>query len=387
VRLDYDGRVIPAFIPVERPRIFVALDGTFAAIQEPTRITIVTVPACAPFGVIETSSEAQVAWLGGQLLVLAGQRARLVDPRAAKLVAERTLDEPLQLAAYGDTHVLASSATSTVVLDAELRVRTVRMRERIGTAGPVHATLVAAVDDALFEIDPVAAISKRTWRIPGTVTAVGGNAHSLWRTTVEVPARITVMPLIALGQPTQHQLPEPLVAAAGHPRSDLVAGIGASGAIHVIDLTGKAAPRTLFTDPVEHPDAIAFVGGTETFVLVAQAQRPTQCVPLAAPTWRNELVAWTRSGVVESYPVVPAIAELAKQLELEEELVPAITLCYGAHLCGAPGVPPDPLADVLGGRWPDEVSGAGFLADTGLLVFTDDWITLAPTYCRQLDDL
>ena len=59
-------------------------------------------------------------------------------------------------------------------------------------------------------------------------------------------------------------------------------------------------------------------------------------------------------------------------MTLPDALTPALTLCYGAHLCGALGIPPDALADVLGGRWPDEVRGAGQLAATGGLVFGAD---------------
>ncbi|MDX2093360.1 MAG: hypothetical protein SFX73_36285 [Kofleriaceae bacterium] len=372
------------FIPVDRPRMFVSRDGMLAAIQEPARITIIALPTCEAFGTIETSAATAVAWLGDKLLVLAGVRARLVDPRAAKLVVERRFDEPLALVAYADAHVLATSATATVVLDDELRIRPVRVHERVVLGAAVHTSLVGAAGDAMIEIDPVAALNRRTWRTTGTLTAIGGNLRNVWRTIAEMPARITVTPLVVLGQPTQHELPEPLVAVVGHPRSDVLACRGASGALYAVDLTGKAAPRTL---AVAHADALALVVGTETYVLVGRTQHPTQCLSLAPSTWRDELIAWTRSGVVENYPVIAAIAELANQLELEEELVPAITLCYGAYLCGAPGVPPHDLAEVLGGRWPDEVRGAGFLAESGLLRFTPEWISLAPAYCRKLDDV
>ena len=50
-------------------------------------------------------------------------------------------------------------------------------------------------------------------------------------------------------------------------------------------------------------------------------------------------------------------------------------------------MPRDALAEVLGGRWPDEVGGAGRLAATGVLVFTADWIALAPAHRRMLDEL
>src|SRR5262249_54839502 len=150
---------------------------------------------------------------------------------------------------------------------------------------------------------------------------------------------------------------------------------------------GKAPRRVLDTGPIERAEAIGLVGGPEMSVLASQRARPTTIVPLAMPTWRNELVAWTRSGIIDRFPLVPAILHLARSLQLTDERTPALTLCYGAHLCGAPGVPPDALAEVLGRRWPDEVRGAGRLAATGVLVFTADWISLAPAYCRMLDAL
>jgi hypothetical protein len=390
------------FIPVDRPRLAVAHDGSLAAIQEPTRITVIMLPSGEPFGVITTDAAhdaTDVGWLGSppRLLVLtrfaASTRARVVDPRAARLIAERQIDTPMQLRACVDDHALVSGASGTTILSCdndELVVRPFRAREVPVHAGAAHTWFVVAAGASLLECDPIAVIAKRTWRLgPGaTVTSVGGNERVLWRTTREAPNRIDVIPLITLGQPKRHVLPESIAQVAGHPRSDLLACLGAeSGRIHVVDLGGTTPLRVLDTGPIERAEAIGLVGGTETSVLVSQQGRPTTLVPLAMPTWRNELVAWTRSGVVESFPLVPAIAQLARRLELADALSPALTLCYGAYLCGAPGVPPDDLAEVLGRRWPDEIRGAGRLAATGVLVFTNDWISLAPAHCRMLDEL
>lgn len=384
------------FIPVERSRVVVAQDGSLAAIQEPTRLTIVMLPTGEPFGVIQTDQATDVGWIGARLLVLARSathtRVRVVDPRAARLVAERQLDGLVELRACVDDHALVSGATDTMILScADDAIVTRPFRSRIAPvlAGAASTWFVVAEGATLLEWEPVGAIAKRTWRLgPGvTVASVGGNERNLWRTTREAPTRIDVIPLIVRGQPKAHELPEPIAQVAGHPRSDLVACLTESGHVFIVDLGGTSPLRSLDTGPIDHPDAIGLVGGIEIGVLVSQEGRPTTFVPLAMPTWRNELVAWTRSGVVDRVPLVPAILELSRRLELEDALTPAITLCYGAHLCGAPGVPPADLAEVLGQRWPDEVNGAGLLAATGLLVFTDEWISLAPAQCRMLDEL
>ena len=55
------------FTPAERPRLAVAVDGTLAAIQEPTRITIVELPGIAPFaeiGIDPAADATDVAWVG-----------------------------------------------------------------------------------------------------------------------------------------------------------------------------------------------------------------------------------------------------------------------------------------------------------------------------------
>ena len=76
-------------------RVLVAQDGLLAAIQEPTRITLVALPSGEPFGVVQTELVTDVGWIGSpsRLLTLArletGTRVRVVDPRAARLIAER----------------------------------------------------------------------------------------------------------------------------------------------------------------------------------------------------------------------------------------------------------------------------------------------------------
>ena len=368
-----------AFIPVDRPRVVTPHDGSFAAIQEPARVTLVALPMGEPFGVIEMAGE--IGWLGSRLLVASRETARVVDPKAAAVVAERTFDAPVKLLACVGGHALVSSAGRLMVVDAQLVARNVTTLPVPAIATAVHDAFVIAVGDTLREIDPVAAAWKRTWQVSATM--FGGNTRLLWYTTDAARDRIAVLPLVALDQPKEHVFPEPLAAVAGHPRVDLVAGLGESGRVYLVDLARSTPPRALDTGSVECAESVALI--VDAGIVVAQAQRPIQFVPFEVPTWRHELVAWTRSGIVERFPLVPAIADIAHRLGLEVDLVPAITLCYGAHLCGAPGVPAAALADVLGERWPDEVSGTGLLARTGVLVFADGWISLAPAYCAALD--
>lgn len=391
-----------AFIPVDRSRVTIAQDGSLAALQEPTRITLIALPSGEPFGVIHTVGDAaatDVGWIGSppRLLVLSRlettTRVRIVDPRAARLVAERSLDVLAQLRACVDDHALVSGGAQTLTVTCrgdELVVRPVRMRAMPALAGAMHTRFVMVAGGGLREWDPRSVATKRSWRISSraTVTALGGTDRVLWRTTRETPNRIDVIPLIALGQPKVHELPEPIAQAVGHPRRDVLACLGAeSGRVFVVDLEGTYPLRAIDTGPIDHADAIGLVGGIDLSVLVSQHTRPTIVVPLGMPTWRNELVAWTRSGIVDRIPLVPAIAQLAKHLDLPEALTPALTLCYGAHLCGATGVPPDDLADVLGGHWPEEVRGAGRLAATRVLEFADHGIAMASAYRQVLDEL
>lgn len=374
-----------AFVPADRPRVSAPIDGVFAAIQEPARVTLVTLPMAEPFGVIETRG--QIGWLQvrreSRLLVASGSSMRLVDARAARVVAERSFAAPVRLLACTGGHALVASDERLLVVDDKLVAHEVRGVPVPAAAAAVGDVFVIAVEDTLREIDPIDAEWKRTW--PISATRFGGTARSLWYVRDAAPERISVLRLVALDQPEAHVFPEPLVTVVDHPRIDLVAGIGASGRVYLVDLSRTLPPRVLDTGSVVRAESCALI--VDAGLVVAETQRPTQFVPFQIPTWRNELVAWVRSGVVERYPIVPAILALANELGLDVALVPAITLCYGAALCGARGVPAPALDEILGGRWPDEVRGDGRLAKTGLLVFADGWISLAPAYRAELDRL
>ena len=108
------------------------------------------------------------------------------------------------------------------------------------------------------------------------------------------------------------------------------------------------------------------------------------------PSWRDELVAWTRgiaAGSIErGAPDAPAVDALVARFELPAPLAPAIILLYGAHLCGERGAAPVDVARVLGRRW-DEALGRGLLAARGVATYADSRVSLAPLLVRALDEL
>ncbi|MCX5747205.1 MAG: hypothetical protein NT062_32445 [Proteobacteria bacterium] len=402
------------YIPVDRPRVAVAQGGTVAAIHEPTRLTFVGIPDGAPFAMVPLDVAAtgiDVAWLERRLLVLARfpthSLARVIEPSGARVLAERRLEAWLHLRASVDGHALVTADTAPfgvailAFVHDHLVVNPFPTRVVPVVVGTADAKFVITAHATIDEWDPVGLIAQRRLRLPATsagatVTAVGGSARVAWWTTREAPRRIDVLPLVTRGQPRTHELPEPIAQIAGQPHSDLLACLGAdTGRVYVVDLDGRAPLRVLDTTPVTHAHAVGLVVGPDVRVLVSEATMPTTLVSLdASParatppiaTWRDEVVAWTRSGLVDRVLVIPAVDALAHRLGIPAHLTGAITLCYGAHLCGAPGVAPVDLAHLLGGRW-DEALGAGQLAKTDALIYARSRITLAPAYAQLLDDL
>jgi hypothetical protein len=83
------------------------------------------------------------------------------------------------------------------------------------------------------------------------------------------------MPLVNRGQPKAHDLPEPIASIASHPRSDLIAVVGATtGRIWVVDLDGRAGLRVIHPDGIDRVEAVSLVIGRVAGVLAAQAERP-----------------------------------------------------------------------------------------------------------------
>lgn len=314
-------------------------------------------------------------------------RARIITPRGD--VIEHRLDGPMRLLACVDEVALVAGDRGAALVT-RAGVKPVRSRPAVAGAAPQRFLVV--VGDAIAEWD-TAGSPKRTWRVPdaAAIHALGGTASAVWRLTHAAPQRIDVIPLITRGQPRSHELPAPIAQVAAHPATDRLACLEAdTGRVHLVDLGGGHAIRTLETEPVTRPEAIALTRTSDWHVVACAAGSPAILVPLtrrAERTWREQVVKWTRSGIVDIVPAVPAIEQLAHALALPDPLVPALVLCYGAHLCGAPGVPPDELDELLAGRWPDEIAGTGRLARSGALVYREGWIALAPEHCRTVDDV
>src|SRR5437763_1670856 len=114
-------------MPVERPRVSIASDGTMAAIHEPARVSIVELPGGAPFAELGVDPEAgatDVAWVGAppRLLVLARfathTTVHLIDPYGPRTIAEIRLESAMKLFATAGAHALAVGALGAAILTA-----------------------------------------------------------------------------------------------------------------------------------------------------------------------------------------------------------------------------------------------------------------------------
>jgi hypothetical protein len=283
------------FTPVDPPRIAVAADGTIATIAEASRVTLLQLPSGAAFAEIGVDPEAvssQVAWLGTppRLLVLsrydAYSTAHLLDPYGPRTIAEIRLEGQVRLyATVGVTALILGAHGAAVLVASETHLVAYQFPTRASplAAGAAAAQFVVGLTGSIEEWDPQSRMPKRRLRLPrsAVITGVGGSERVVWMTTQQEPARIDVIPVVNRGQPKAHDLPEAIAATASHPRSDLVACIGAeSGRLYVIDLDGRARTRMVTPDGIDHIESAALVIGRMTGVIVAQAGRPVEIVPL-----------------------------------------------------------------------------------------------------------
>jgi hypothetical protein len=286
-----------AFAPAARPRIAVAADGSLAAIVEPTRVTLIEVPSgavLAEIGVDPDAGACEVAWVGAppRLVVLSRYAAHstvhLIDAAGPRTVSEIRLESPMRLYATVGPHALAVGAMGAAVLtagDAHLTPYQFPARAVPACAGAAAGQFVVALAGAIEEWDPATRMPKRRLKLPrpSVITAVGGSERAVWMTTQQDPTRVDVMPLVNRGQPKWHDLPEPIASVAAHPKSDLIACVGAdSGRLYVVDLDGRARLRTITADGVERVEAAGLVVGRMLGVVVAQARRPIAIVAIDA---------------------------------------------------------------------------------------------------------
>lgn len=274
------------YTPEGRPRIAIASDGTLAAIADAGRAVVLELPGGAPFaeiGIDPAAAASEVAWVGAppRLIVLARYETHstvhLIDPHGPRTITEIRLEAPMRLFASVGTYALAVGSVGTAVLsatDTHLTPYQFPSRGVPTAAGPAAANFVVALGGSIEEWDPQSRIPKRRLKLakPAVITALGGSDRVVWMVTQADPSRIDVIPLINRGQPNLHELPEPIAHVAGHPRSDLLACVGAeSGKVYVVDLDGRTRTRTLALEPVVRADAVALVHGRISGVLAAQA--------------------------------------------------------------------------------------------------------------------
>jgi hypothetical protein len=282
-----------SYAPLESPRVAVAGDGTLAAIHEPARVTILEIPSGVAFAEIGVDPEAvasEVAWVGvpPRLLVVSRYAAHstvhLLDPHGPHTIAEIRLESPMRLFATVGSSALVVGALGAAVLiagDSHLMPYQFPARAVPVTAGAAAGLFVVALAGSIEEWDPQSRMPKRRLRLPraAAITAVGGSERLVWMTTQQEPARIDVIPLVNRGQPKAHDLPEPIAAITGHPRSDLVACIGADTCrLYVIDLDGRARMRMIDPEGGGRIESAGLVVGRMSGVVAAQSQRPIAIV-------------------------------------------------------------------------------------------------------------
>jgi hypothetical protein len=283
------------FTPSERPRLAVAIDGTLAAIHEPARISIVELPGIAAFaeiGIDPAAVESDVAWIGmpPRLLVVSRYTghsvAHLVDPSGPRTVAEIRLETPMRLFGTTGNHALVVGALGAAVLTASenhLTPYQFPARAVPVAAGAAGNQFVVALPSAIEEWDPAARMPKRRLKLPrpSVITALGGTERVVWLTTQHERSRIDVIPLVNRGQPKSHDVPEPIAQVTAHPRSDLLACVGAdTGRLYVLDLDGRAGMRVVGPPGIVRVEAAALVVGRISGVLAAQANHPVALVAL-----------------------------------------------------------------------------------------------------------
>jgi hypothetical protein len=283
------------FAPIDAPRVAVSGDGSLAAIHEASRITLLELPSGDPFAEIGVDPDAlasEVGWVSvpPRLLVLsrydAHSTAHLIDPYGPSTIAEIRLEATMRLVATVAGWALVIGSLGAAILtsgESHLAAYQFPARAVPVTAGPAASLFLVALASSVEEWDPQSRSPRRRMRLPRTaaITAVGGSERLVWMTTQQEPARIDVIPLVNRGQPKGHDLPEPILRITGHPRSDLVACIGAeSGRLYIVDLDGRTRLRVIDPAGIDRVDAASLVIGRMTGVLAARARHPIAIVRL-----------------------------------------------------------------------------------------------------------
>lgn len=279
------------------PRVLVSGDGRFAVVIEPASARVVRLVDGDTIAVYALADGAQVAWLGtpSRLVVISPgpgyQAAQLIDPELPEAEpgdGEGRVESTMRLAAMTDTHALFVGASGVMLLHATgtkltpSRFLTLKLPTVAGSAG---RRFVVAIDGTIEEWDPKlrSATRRLRLRIPvhDAITALGGSERQFWMITREMPSRIAVIVHVNRGQPSAHELPEPIESVTSHPQSDLLACIGRdTGRLYVLSLDGGLAARSVAIHGLDAVDSVAFCPGHAIAMVVARAGKPLMVVGL-----------------------------------------------------------------------------------------------------------
>ena len=351
-----------SFVPEAHPQLAVAADGSLGAVQEPSRIGVIELSggvAFAEIGVDPAAEGTEIAWVGTPPRLLVVSRfatqstIHLLDPHGPRTVAEIRMESPIRLFATVGNHALVGGAVGAAILaTGESTITPYQFPTRMPprAAGAVVGLFAVAVAGAIEEWDPQARMPRRRFRLPhaATISALGGSDRVLWMTTQHDPARIDVIPLVNRGQPKSHELPEPIGAVSGHPRSDLLACVGATtGTVYLVDLDGRAPLRVIETPGLDRVDAAGLVVGRGTAILAAQMGRPIAIVSVDGRESVPEIRLPPPRPVAEPIDPgpPPARSSLVEESAVEEVAAPPrpVSSLFGPQPARTPP-PPAPVA-------------------------------------------
>jgi hypothetical protein len=282
-------------VAAARSRLVASPDGSHAAVVEPGRIVIVELRRAvqvAEIGAAAALDQTDVAWLGPtpRLLVLSRHgthvTVHLIDIDGPRAVVEIRIEGTMRIGAAVGGQALVIGAGSMAVLiagEAHLTPYQFPGRSLPSAAGVAAQQVIVAVAGAIEEWDLLLRTPRKRLRLPRQVSIVqlGGTERVVWMTTQQNPARIDVIPQLNRGQPHAHELPEPIAQVAGHPRHDTLACIGRdSGRLYLVDLDGKAAPRTIEVPGLDRIDSAAMFADPALAVIVARAGQPLAVIGL-----------------------------------------------------------------------------------------------------------
>lgn len=293
---------------------------------EPERVAIIEMPSgelVAELGLQPEAEGVDVGWLAGGTRLLVVSRLpdhtllHLLDVAGGgvRLCAEKRVEAAMRLLATSGPHALLAGAVSSAVatcVDDNVAIHPVAARGVPAAAGALGSQLVVALSGAIELWDPVARVAKRRLKLPrpAQLSAIGGSERQIWLTTLGEPRRVEVVPLINRGQPRGHEVPEDLALIAGHPRLDVLACVGASGQVFVLDLDGRIPGQVLspavFGGP---PMVLALVAGrVPALVGVAAGQAPRLVALDGKPLAEWPVVrSLEPSAAPPTAPAVPAV--------------------------------------------------------------------------------